>query len=77
MNHRERYLATILGQPVDRPLYYLSWGPWSTTWKRWEREGKPTDITDHRSFMDPDVLPYILPMNTGPCPVLTSDIIAE
>jgi len=77
MNHRERYLATILGQPVDRPLYYLSWGPWHTTWKRWEREGKPTDITDHRSFMDPDVLPYILPMNTGPCPVLTSDIIAE
>jgi hypothetical protein len=77
MNHRERYLATILGQPVDRAPYYLSWGPWASTWQRWEREGKPREIADHRSFMDPDVPPQILPMATGPCPVLTSGVIWE
>ena len=77
MNDRERYLATVLGQPVDRPPYYLSWGPWPTTWKRWEREGKPPEITDHRSFMNPDVVPQILPMNTGPCPNLRSGVVWE
>ena len=77
MNDRERYIRTILGQPVDRPPFYLGWGPWSTTWKRWEKEGKPADITDHRSFMDPDTPPQVLPMNTGPCPPLTSDILEE
>jgi hypothetical protein len=77
MNDRERYLAAALGQPADRAPYYLSWGPWWTTWKRWEQEGKPPEITDHRSFMDPDIPPQILPMNTGPCPVLTTGAISE
>jgi uroporphyrinogen decarboxylase len=71
MNHRERYLAAALGLPADRPPFYLSWGPWWTTWKRWEHEGKPPEISDHRSFMDPDVPPQILPVDTGPCPELT------
>lgn len=77
MNDRERFLATVLGKPVDRPPYYLSWSPWASTWRRWEGEGKPAEITDHRAFMDPDVPPQILPMNTGPCPVLTTGAIEE
>jgi uroporphyrinogen decarboxylase len=77
MNHRERYLAAVLGQPIDRAPYYLSWGPWRTTWERWEREGKPAEITDHRSFMDPDVPPQVLYVDSGPCPELTSGVIEE
>lgn len=77
MNDRERYIATVLGQPVDRPLYYLGWGPWGTTWQRWEREGKPPEIIDHRTFMNPDVPPQILPMNTGPCPTLETGPLEE
>ena len=41
MNDRERFIACVLGEPVDRPPYWLYWGPWGTTWQRWEAEGKP------------------------------------
>jgi hypothetical protein len=68
MDGRERFLACAIGQPVDRPPFWLSWGPWGTTWARWEHEGKPAEITDHRSFMNPDPVPCTLPINCGPCP---------
>jgi len=77
MNDRERFIATVLGEPVDRPPYWLNWGPWATTWERWEREGKPVEVTDHRSFMDPDRVPTPLPMNTGPCPRIERTVLAE
>lgn len=77
MNDRERYIATILGQLVDRPLFYLSWGPWASTWKRWIQEGKPDEIADHRSYWDPDVPPQILPVNSGPCPKFETRILEE
>ena len=38
MNSRERLVACILGEPVDRPLYWLYWGPWDTTRQRWAKE---------------------------------------
>ena len=68
MNDRDRFVACILGEPLDRPPYYLLWGPWGTTWERWEREGKPASVIDHRSFMDPDQPPIEVPVNIGPCP---------
>lgn len=77
MNDRDRFIAAVTGQPVDRPPYYLVWGPWQTTWQRWEQEGKPPEIRDHRGFMDPDVSPIPLPVNCGPCPPLTSGVVAE
>ncbi len=77
MNDRERFIACVLGEPVDRPPYWLSWGPWPTTWKRWEREGKPASIADHRSFMNPDQVPLPLPMNTGPCPRIERTVLEE
>jgi uroporphyrinogen decarboxylase len=77
MNDRDRYVATILGQPVDRPPFWLMWSPWATTWQRWEREGKPKEITDHRSFMNPDVMPMVVDVNTGPSPKLDTPPIEE
>jgi uroporphyrinogen decarboxylase len=77
MNDRQRFIACILGEPVDRPPYYLMWGPWGTTWQRWEREGKPASITDHRSFMDPDQMPLEVPVNIGPCPKIERKVLAE
>ncbi len=77
MNDRERFVATVLGEPVDRPPYWLNWSPWPTTWQRWEREGKPASVTDYRSFMDPDMVPLPVPMNTGPCPRIPRTVLAE
>jgi len=77
MNDRERFIATVLGEPVDRPVYWLNWGPWPTTWQRWEREGKPAEVTDHRSFMDPDQVLLPVPMNTGPCPRIPRTVLEE
>jgi hypothetical protein len=77
MNDRERFIACVLGDPLDRPPYYLFWGPWDSTWKRWEREGKPAWITDHRTFMEPDQPPIEVPVNIGPCPRIERKILAE
>ena len=60
MNDRERFLACVLGEPVDRPPYWLYWGPWRTTWERWRREGMPEEFTDFskaRAQFDPDSRP--------------------
>jgi hypothetical protein len=70
VNDRERFVACVLGEPVDRPSFWLYWGPWGTTWLRWEKEGKPQKA-DHRNLWNPDQPPMIVPVNCGPCP--TSD----
>lgn len=77
MNDRERFIACLLGEPVDRPPYWLSWGPWGTTWQRWEREGKPAAVTDHRSVFGPDQVPLAIPVNLGPCPRMERSVLSE
>jgi hypothetical protein len=77
MNDRERFIACLLGEPVDRPPYWLSWGPWGTTWQRWEREGKPASVTDHRTVFGPDQVPLSVPVNLGPCPRLEYTVLSE
>lgn len=77
MNDRERFLAAVLGQPVDRPPFWLFWGPWGHTWQRWEKEGKPAEVKDHRSLWEPDMPPLTLPVNTGPCPKIPYQVLAE
>jgi uroporphyrinogen decarboxylase len=77
MNDRERFVASVLGEPVDRPPFWLFWGPWRTTWERWEREGKPAYATDHRSIFQPDHPPQVVPVNCGPCPAIDQTVLAE
>lgn len=77
MDDRQRFIACVLGEPVDRPPYWLYWSPWGSTWQRWEREGKPASITDFRSFMHPDKVPRPLPVNTGPCPKIPYTVLSE
>ena len=77
MNDRERFVACVLGEPVDRPPYWLFWGPWRTTWQRWQREGKPASVTDYRSVFQPDHVPEIVPVNCGPYPAIDQTILAE
>ncbi|MFQ6098498.1 MAG: uroporphyrinogen decarboxylase family protein, partial [Armatimonadota bacterium] len=72
-----RFVACVLGEPVDRPPFWLMWGPWRRTWERWEREGKPPEIKDHRSFMKPDCPPLAVPVNCGPCPPFPREVISE
>ena len=70
MTDRERFIACILGEPVDRPPFWLFWEPWKSTYLRWIDEGMPPRA-DHRNQWDPDQTPAIVPVNCGPCP--TSD----
>jgi uroporphyrinogen decarboxylase len=80
MNDRERYLATVLGEPVDRPPYYLFWGPWGRTWQRWQREAMPqayASFDDVRAGFGADAQPRTLPVNTGPCPEIPHRVIEE
>ena len=76
MNDRERFIAAVLGQPVDRPPFWLFWGPWATTLRRWEREGKPPEA-DHRLFFGADHAPASVSVNTGPCPRIEPVVLAE
>lgn len=77
MTDRERFVACLLGEPVDRPPYWLFWSPWATTWARWEREGKPASVKDHRSIFQPDQPPIGVPVNCGPCPRIERSVIQE
>ena len=43
MTDRERFLACLLGEPVDRPPYWELFGPEPGTLQRWEEEGLPPD----------------------------------
>lgn len=49
MTDRERFLACLLGRPVDRPPYWIFWGPWGHTRERWRREGMPPAAHDLRA----------------------------
>ena len=77
MTDRERFVNCVLGRPVDRPPFWLFWSPWGRTWQRWEREGKPPEVTNHRSFLSPDAPPCTVPVNYGPCPPCERKVIEE
>ena len=77
MNHRERFLACLLGEPVDRPPYWLFWTPWATTLDRWQHEDIPRSVTDHRLFFGADPRPMQLPVNCGPCPRFDKVVLEE
>ncbi len=74
MNDRERFVGWMTGATVDRPPYWLFWGPWPTTQKRWLKEGLSGD---HRTPFDPDQPPVSVPVNCGPCPRLERKVISE
>jgi uroporphyrinogen decarboxylase len=80
MTDRERFVACLAGQPVDRAPYWLMWGPWGTAWRRWEREGKPADLADYgavRRLFDADACPAGVPVKCGPCPAFEWRKLAE
>ncbi|MGB2824657.1 MAG: uroporphyrinogen decarboxylase family protein [Phycisphaerae bacterium] len=80
MTDRERFLACILGDPVDRPPYWLFWQPWGPTWRRWQAEGKPAELAtfaDVRAHFAAEGTPCTLPVNVGPCPKLERTVLGE
>ncbi|MBI2300805.1 MAG: hypothetical protein HYU66_17995 [Armatimonadetes bacterium] len=76
MTDRERFLRCLLGQDVDRPPFYPMWSPWGRAWQRWEREGKPADITSFR-FLPHDEPPAALPVRFGPWPPIEQTVLHE
>ena len=77
MNDRERFVACLTGEPVERPLYWLFWGPWPTTLARWKREGLSESVMDHRALFDSDHLPAGVPVNCGQCPRIERTVLSE
>jgi len=55
----------------------LFWGPWATTWQRWQQEGMPSDRADHRRAFGPDEPPFVIPVNCGPCPARGITVLEE
>ena len=80
MNDRERFVACILGEPVDRPPYWLFWPPWGFTWQQWAEEGKPAALTnwaDVQAHFGSDQPPLTVPVNCGPCPRIERTVLHE
>ena len=46
MTPRERFLATVAFEPVDRPFRLETLGFWPETLERWHGEGLPADVVD-------------------------------
>lgn len=51
MNERERFLACMEYQPVDRAPFW-NWGAWPETVERWRREGYDPDQYDPAAMAD-------------------------
>ena len=71
MTSRERFLATVLAQPKDRVPYWLFWGIWGATWKRWQMEGLPREFksfADVRVHFGAEEVPKVIPVRLGPLP---------
>jgi uroporphyrinogen-III decarboxylase len=69
MTDRERLLACLLGNSVDRPPYWLFWSPWQRAWDRWRREGMPQKFTtyeDVRFHFGAEHTPMRVGVNCGP-----------
>jgi len=82
VNDRDRFVNYMLGRPVDRPPFWLFWGPWGTTWGRWRTEGMPESLrswADVQAYFGSDKLPIeaVVPVNTGPCPPFERTVLAE
>jgi uroporphyrinogen decarboxylase len=77
MNSRERYIALLTGQPIDHMPFHLYWGPWGTTWERWQREGAPKEASHLAAYYKCDPLPTFLPINAGPCPAFEYKVLGE
>ena len=71
MTDRERFLKCCLGEDADRPPYWLCHGPWGFTWRRWQREGMPSDFEsyeDVRRYFNAEAAPQVVHVKCGPCP---------
>lgn len=77
MTDRERFLACVLGRPCDRPLYWLYFGPWRTTWERWQQEGMPPAAENHASLFGVETPPQPLPVLCGPCPRFEYQVLSD
>lgn len=78
MTDRERFLACVLGEPLDRPPYWLLWGPWGTTLERWKREGAGFGIMgEPRLLFEPETPPVPVPAKFGPYPAFEEKTLEE
>ena len=62
MTSRERLIASLRGEPIDR-LFRYEHGPWPTTYQRWLNEGLPANVPLN-DFFQMDAIVRIM-INSG------------
>jgi uroporphyrinogen-III decarboxylase len=77
LSNRQRIRNTITGDPVDRPPFFLSFGPWGETIERWRTEGLPqeSEWTDGMDF--DEGIETLLDVNLGYCPAFEYCVLEE
>jgi hypothetical protein len=75
MTSRERFLAIMDYQPVDRmPVYH--WAEWEETAERWAREGLARDA-DRHAYFGSEPMPRGLPVNQWLYPGFPEEVLEE
>lgn len=78
MTGRERFLACVLGEPVDRPPYWLFGDGWATTLQRWKAEGADFGLMGElRRLFEPENPPVPVPVHFGSHPAFEETIVEE
>ncbi|MFB3894225.1 MAG: uroporphyrinogen decarboxylase family protein [Phycisphaerae bacterium] len=79
MKDNDRTVAYLTGRPVDRPPFWIFWGPWATTLKRWRSEGMPADVerTGLARHFGADLGFHAVQVNCGPCPRFERTVLEE
>lgn len=77
MNNRERFVALMRGEPVDRAPFFPCFGPWSATLERWYSEGLSRDDDWFTLCGFDGDLRHMLPINGFLSPQFPEAVIAE
>ena len=76
ISNRERIRRCLLGQPVDRPPWFLFFGPWPETEQRWRNENKGSIDYDRFDF-DAGIVSVNQSVNLGFCPAFQYQVLEE
>jgi uroporphyrinogen decarboxylase len=76
MTPRERLMARVNGQKVDRLPFVILWGPWAETARRWKQQGMERD-NDWYDLFGFDPLWTDAGVNLGICPAFQPEVLED
>jgi len=75
MTNRERFLACLHFEPVDRAPFW-DFGYWTETPRLWRTQGLPDTVTDLEAFFGFDPTRSV-PLRSGPIPLFEEKVLEE